>query len=147
MKKVLTILFITLCCISGDCEEKEYKPDPILLTLKDKVEQECKKLGLKPTFKISKGNLGDRLEIRYKPRFYIIHPRDKAGKISEKTVKKRVEPLRMKRAGLGPGFVFRADVDDRRAHPFHGFDNRGFAVIFFCKTDLGLREAEGQAEQ
>ena len=67
-------------------EEKKIEPDPVLVILGGKIEQELGKLDPKPTFEIPESNLRKSLVVRYKTRQYTIHPRNMTGRISEDTV-------------------------------------------------------------
>jgi hypothetical protein len=88
--------------LSALAEKPKASPDPILMTLKAKLEQEFQKLDPKPTFEFPDGYDGRSLVVRFKTRDYVVHPRNKAGRIAETTEKHE-----------GPsddGFLLRAHV-------------------------------------
>ena len=62
--------------------EPEPTPDPLLIDLKNKIEQGLSKLDPKPSFEIPESSAGRSLVVRYKTRQYVVHPKDKAGLIS-----------------------------------------------------------------
>ena len=81
---------------------KQLTPDPVLVDLKGRIEQEFAELDSRPTFEIPESSEGRSLVVRFKTRQYVIHPRTKGGRISEQTVTQE-----------GPsddGFLLRAHV-------------------------------------
>ena len=101
-KFTMLVAALALLCTTGHGEDKKTEPDPVLVKLQGKIEQELTKLDPKPTFDIPESSVGKSLIVRYKTRQYTIHPKNKAGRISEDTVQRE-----------GPsddGFLLRAHV-------------------------------------
>jgi hypothetical protein len=101
-KLVMMVTAFALLCSTGRSEEKKIEPDPVLVKLKGKIEQELAKLEPTPTFEIPQSSVGKSLFVRYKTQQYTIHPQNKAGQISKETVQRE-----------GPsddGFYLRAHV-------------------------------------
>jgi len=84
----ILVVALALLCTTGQGEDKKTEPDPVLVKLQSEIEQELATLDPKPTFDIPESSVGKSLTVRYKTRQYTIHPKNKAGRISEDTVQR-----------------------------------------------------------
>lgn len=67
-------------------QRPKVSPDPMLLSLKTRLERELRELEPKPTFEFPDGHAGRGLVVRFRTRNYIIHPSNKAGRVEERTI-------------------------------------------------------------
>ena len=83
-KLTMLMTALILLCTAAHGENKN-DADPALVSLRNKIEKGLSTLDPKPTFEIPESSAGRSLVVRYKTRQYVVHPKNKAGRISEKT--------------------------------------------------------------
>lgn len=91
MKTTLAVIVCLNFVIPALADEPKPPPDPVLIALKDKLEQEFQKTEPKPTFEFPNHYNGKFMIGRFKNRSWLIHPRAKDGRRAE-TVEKSEGP-------------------------------------------------------